>query len=388
MKIAIIGRGTSAIITSLVLLEHGHEIEIFYDPNSPYLRVGESTTPHIGQLLYRVLGISIGELVDKNVASFKNGVKFINWGKGKEFRHYFTAPTLAFHFESQDFNEYLINYLADRNIIKLHAEKVSNKKILENKIIINEKEYDFIVSCVGWNNEGEYKKPFIETVNSAFLYKKNEIRDITFTLHEATEDGWQFGLPFPHENITKYGYLFNRTLSNKDQIYKKLSNNDLKYLEWDQKFSCKLIQNKFEAFNGNKLFFIEPLQALSLYYYYYFAENIASYLKDRNVNSYFEVNRSYQHEMVNYQISLCFHYKYGSIFESDYWKNVLKISNNIFNMFPHYDDNFIIESFDISQRTKKNYLSIGVFGFDDFEIIDCGMKDESMENMLKNIQRY
>ena len=45
MRIAIIGKGTSAIITALRLIQDDHDVEFFYDPEIKPLSVGESTTP-------------------------------------------------------------------------------------------------------------------------------------------------------------------------------------------------------------------------------------------------------------------------------------------------------------------------------------------------------
>ena len=56
MKVAVLGRGTSSIITTLQLLKHNHEVTVFYDPNLPHINVGESTTVPIANLLYDVLG--------------------------------------------------------------------------------------------------------------------------------------------------------------------------------------------------------------------------------------------------------------------------------------------------------------------------------------------
>jgi hypothetical protein len=36
MKIAILGKGTSGIINTLVCLGRGHEVEVYYDPNTPH----------------------------------------------------------------------------------------------------------------------------------------------------------------------------------------------------------------------------------------------------------------------------------------------------------------------------------------------------------------
>ena len=67
MRIAIVGKGTSAIISALVCIKHGYEVDIFFDPNKPPINVGESTTPNIGGLLNEVLDICIGELIDAGI---------------------------------------------------------------------------------------------------------------------------------------------------------------------------------------------------------------------------------------------------------------------------------------------------------------------------------
>ena len=62
MKVAVLGRGTSSIITTLQLLKHNHEVTVFYDPNLPHINVGESTTVPIANLLYDVLGLNTHDL--------------------------------------------------------------------------------------------------------------------------------------------------------------------------------------------------------------------------------------------------------------------------------------------------------------------------------------
>ena len=67
MKIAIIGNGTSAIITALISLQNGHQVEIFFDPNQSPINVGESTTVRIGKIISDSLGICIGSLYDNGI---------------------------------------------------------------------------------------------------------------------------------------------------------------------------------------------------------------------------------------------------------------------------------------------------------------------------------
>ena len=45
MEVAVIGRGTAAIVTSLQLIRYGHKVSIFYDPFLRPINVGESSTP-------------------------------------------------------------------------------------------------------------------------------------------------------------------------------------------------------------------------------------------------------------------------------------------------------------------------------------------------------
>ena len=104
MRIAIIGKGTSAIITALRLIQDDHDVEFFYDPDKKPLSVGESTTPHIQTLIFESLDITIGDLADAGVISYKNGIKYINWGSGESFRHHFHGGEVAFHFESGKLN--------------------------------------------------------------------------------------------------------------------------------------------------------------------------------------------------------------------------------------------------------------------------------------------
>ncbi len=80
MNIAIIGKGTSAIIQALMFIRYGHRVTIFYDSSIPEICVGESTTPLVMNLVQNVCKISIGDMLDDGIVSLKNGIKFINWG--------------------------------------------------------------------------------------------------------------------------------------------------------------------------------------------------------------------------------------------------------------------------------------------------------------------
>lgn len=386
--IAIIGRGTSSIVSAMTCLTYGYNVEIYFDPNSPHLSVGESTTPHLAQLILKTFNITIGELLDNNIVSFKNGIKFINWGVGKEFRHHFQTNLSAFHFESGIFNPFFHDLLKRHGVI-YHEKEVNECKIINDKIFIEERMYDFVISCVGWSDNENYYEPLFETVNCGILYKENCINDPSYTLHIATKHGWQFGLPFPNDNVTKCGYLFNSNIDDEKEVIEELSKQESKIIKWKPRYSKRLIQNKFYGFNGNRLFFLEPLQALSVYYYIKFANKICEYLLDPRHETFEIMNDFYLKNMYEYQISLAWHYNYGSIFDSSFWKNVTNKSDIFLNTNPIYSKDSLIRKYiHDSKYTKNDFLSIGPFDFTDFKMIHNGMSVDDIDKLKLNYEQF
>ncbi len=391
MKIAIIGKGTSSIISTLVCLKYGYKVEIFYDPDSPPINVGESTTPNIGGLLIDVLDITIGELIDEGIVSFKNGIKFINWGKSKNFKHHFSGNATAFHFESQIFNTFIHQKLEEVGV-KYHSKRVTHYGINHDKVFIDDKQYDFVINCAGWCDSGEYVKPIFETVNSAVLYTEDSIDDYSYTLHRATEHGWQFGLPFPDNNITKCGYLFNSKFNTKEEIdeHFRINKKNSKYnvynnFSWTPRYAKKMLRSKYEASNGNRLMFIEPLQALSLYYYELFATYICDFLKNRTLESFESTNHRYYQDMFNYQISLAFHYSYGSKFQSDFWVDIHERANLIMNLNYKFSEESQKSLYNFNKRYRGQEFMVGIFNYKDYEMIHSGMLNLPVSELIEDV---
>jgi hypothetical protein len=375
MKIAILGKGTSSIITALTCILRGHTVEIYYDPNTDYIRVGESTTPHIGGLIYDSLGISVGDLVDCGVASYKNGIKFIDWGNGLPFNHHFANSTIAFHFENTTFNP-LINDVLMQCGVKYIPQRVDNYVVENQKVYIDQNEYDFLISCVGWDSDDEYLKPFFESVNSAILYRQEGVdEDFTHTIHKATEDGWQFGLPFPKSNVTKCGYLFNNKYTTADEVKQKLSAYEIyDEFNWNPKYLKKIIKNDCVASNGNRLFFFEPLQALTLAHTNFFARIICDYLDDRTFKNMVKCNQEYIDYIFSYLHSIACHYRYGSIYNSKFWDDKTNEANEVVKCTPNGDLKMFEENIQIDMKFKDtDYCKVGIFNHMDLKYIHYGM---------------
>lgn len=334
MNVAIIGKGTAAIITSLHLIKNGHDVTVFYDPKTPHINVGESTTAVLGNLIWDTLGITVHDLVDYGICSYKMGIEFVNWGEGKKFHHNFINNAIAFHFETGDFNKFIHKYLEEKNLVTYIPQRVDDIPFLNGKLGIHGLEYDFMINCSGWSNNDEYFDPIFETVNSAVLFKKQYPEyGKQHTLHLATEDGWQFGLPFPEKNIFKCGYLYNSAYTSKDEVLKKLPSDAVVYenYSWKPRYSKKLIKNPLVAYNGNRLFFFEPLQAMTLHYTNEFAIMICDYLSNREQSEFDRINQLYLDYIYSQQICLAYHYQFGSIYDTKFWQDKTKRSKIIMN---------------------------------------------------------
>ena len=80
MKVAVIGRGSGGLITAMNLLTFNMDVDVYYDPETSQLPVGESTTPQFASLIECTLGLTIDDLISLGLASRKKGIEFVDWG--------------------------------------------------------------------------------------------------------------------------------------------------------------------------------------------------------------------------------------------------------------------------------------------------------------------
>jgi hypothetical protein len=291
------------------------------------------------------------DMIKDNLMSEKRGITFINWGNGTPFIHGFGGHppdanngVSSFHFDTVILNKYLNDKLEEKGVI-YHPEKVTSIVDNNDHVLVNDKKYDFVVNCTGWNyNQENSKTPLFNTVNAGYLYRDDNfeldgnIISKDLTIHNATEDGWEFNLPFPKENVVRKGYLFNTNYISPEEVTKKLESRGKKgkILKWNPKRSRLILESNRVAANGNRLFFVEPLQAYSILLYVEFANQICEYIaiKPDNIKrcSY---NLKYERLMISYEQELAFHYQYGSIFkDSKFWQDKTQEARNVMYYHP------------------------------------------------------
>lgn len=374
MKIAIIGKGSSALFTAMVCLNRGHSVDIYFDPEKPNFQIAESTTPIISNLMYDTFGLSIGDMINDGVCSLKMGAKFIKWGKQEEFHHTFHENNISCHFDPEEFNLYVTKLLSNKGV-EFYPKPFDEYYEVNDQIIINDRFYDFMISCAGKTSDDGYYDFGFDTVNYGYIYTKNEVsKDSFYTVHRATEHGWQAELPFPNKNITRCGYFFDDTITSKEEVEKLFENTSGKFSKWKPKYYKKLIQNKYEAYNGNKLLFLEPIHALSLHYYVMFADKICDFLEVKSPDALFSINEFYREKLVDIQLSLAWHYRYGSQYRSNFWDSMQKKAEKVLKLFPQYNQDSMNEKY----FYNKNLINIGCFDSSDYRRVHQGMTGEKL----------
>ena len=379
MEVAVIGRGTAAIVTSLQLIRYGHKVSIFYDPFLKPINVGESSTPIFVNLIEDVLNIKKSKLVDLGIFSDKVGINFVDWGKGNQFYHNFFTGDIAAHFQTEAFNQYIHQLLQERNLIEYYPHKVNDIKFENDKAVLDNKfSFDFVVSCTGWADD-DCDDTIIESVNSVVLFRKNyEQYCKEHTLHLATEDGWQFGIPFPKENIFKCGYLFNNNFISEKEVIDKIDGEYYQSFTWQAKSSKTMIKNDFHATNGNRLFFFEPLEALTLHYFVECGRLICDYLDSRCDINKDRINSLYERAMYENQMTLAYVYHFGTVHDSKYWKHIKKKSIQLLNGSHWGTGDRFERKIEVDKKHNLNpddsLSKIGIFEWQDLSIIHAGMK--------------
>ena len=379
MEVAVIGRGTAAIVTSLQLIRYGHKVSIFYDPFLKPINVGESSTPIFVNLIEDVLNIKKSDLVDLGIFSDKIGINFVDWGKGNQFYHNFFTGDIAAHFQTEAFNQYIHQLLQERNLIEYYPHKVNDIKFENDKAVLDNKfSFDFVVSCTGWADD-DCDDTIIESVNSVVLFRKNyEQYCKEHTLHLATEDGWQFGIPFPKENIFKCGYLFNNNFISEKEVIDKIDGEYYQSFTWQAKSSKTMIKNDFHATNGNRLFFFEPLEALTLHYFVECGRLICDYLDSRCDINKDRINSLYERAMYENQMTLAYVYHFGTVHDSKYWKHIKEKSIQLLNGSHWGTGDRFERKIEVDKKHNLNpddsLSKIGIFEWQDLSIIHSGMK--------------
>ena len=314
MKVAIIGAGNAGCITALHYSYYSRskfEIDIYHNSTeNPIERVGQGTVIGPSGLISTALGFDW----DNNPidATIKTGFMYEGWGnKADKIFHGFTLDTVAMHYVPQK----LSNAVLESGLFN----------VIEKKIKDPEKEIDadIIFDCRGRNNrDKDNYKSIINPLNSVLLYDKMEADPtLTYTKCVATPNGWTFLIP--NIDSVSYGYLYNNTITSKEDATEDfLERFQLPEIDGQFDFDNYIAKNMFVGertiLQGNRLGFVEPMEATSLSFYHYVCRVVwdGIYKKHDKV----VMNNKIRDRMKEIETFILWHYQKGSKYDTPFWR--------------------------------------------------------------------
>jgi len=325
-NIAIVGGGTSGLVTALILRKTYPKlkIDLIESDQIGIVGVGEGSTEHWSNFT-GFCDISISQLIKETDATFKYGIKFDNWnGDGK---HYMHSVSSAFNIESQTNSKFVYSWLianggTPQDIVHEYVGKSLHRKpywsinqfhfntfklneflhkLCERRSIniikaeieyatLNEDgdigglktsdgrtlSYDFYVDSTGFrrlllkNTLGVQWKSYNKylPMNSAIAFPTERTETIpSWTLSKALDSGWLWRIPT--QNRYGNGYVFNDQFMDFDrakQEVERLYGHEIvvaKQIKFDAGMLEQSWKNNCVAI-GLSSSFVEPLEASAI----------------------------------------------------------------------------------------------------------------------------
>lgn len=315
-KIAIIGAGNAACATSFYYYVNGDKdlfepITIYYDSSIPIEKVGQGSELFFSSLISQISGFN---WYDNNPikATRKDGILYENWGNKKDkIFHPFPISQQALHCTPN----LLSKFLLESGLFKIVDKNIINPE--------EEIDADYIFDCRGKNNrDPELYDKLINPLNHVILACKDGFDNtLTYTRCVATPHGWTFVIP-NHDSVS-YGYLFNDTITtieeakqNFIELFDVVPNDDFGFENYIAK-NC--FSGERTILNGNKLCFLEPLEATSIGFYISVAQCSMDYILGK-CSSKDHLNFNIFHRMKDIENFVLWHYQKGSKYNTPFWE--------------------------------------------------------------------
>ncbi len=361
MKVGIIGKGLAGIITALSwkTISPGVEVEIYYDNNIPPVPVGAGSNPNFLELLTAVNRIDPQVQVDWRNNCFdatpKTGILYEGWGTtGVPWFHPFaSASELAMHFDPIKMQDYFLN--------------CGFFKVIEKNIeSYDDLDVDYVYDCAGFPKDYDDYFTIRNPLNKVLLANLSPSNNRSYgslTRTVATPDGWCFHIPLTTR--TSLGYLYNDTITTDEEAEKNFREQfGVEEIEKTLSFKNYCAKNPIidgrVFLNGNKYFFIEPMEAISVGQYYRWAGNTITHLLNPNpyctLDDLILADRQDIYESANF---ILYHYSYGSKYDTPFWDYAKSLKADDFRM-----DAMITKSYD------SNWFGISDIPYGGFHLND------------------
>ena len=329
-KITVVGGGNAGCFTALYCAwmnkQKDFEIELIYDPEIPPERVGQATVLEPPAILWAAIGFNWYK--NNMNATFKTGILYEGWGKvNDKVFHDFPADSLAMHFCP----------------IAMRKSILESKlfKVIEDTVDPKDVDSDYVFDCRGKPDDPSNYDELINPTNACILAKPNFDNKANWSRHVATPDGWSFIIPAAESHSGSMGYCYNSNITSREEAEKNL--NDMFDVEITTNIEYKnyiakepVIDNRI-FLNGNRLFFLEPLESSSTQTYIEMARAVFDYYLQGKVSAV-HVKEDIRRFVQQVQNFVLWHYQFGSKYDTPFWEYAksLTFEDEEFNTFLEY----------------------------------------------------
>lgn len=316
--LTVLGAGVAGLLSA----GHFHkwtpwDIEIIHDPDTPAAAVGEGCTPNVVESLHGSFGFTTDDL-DAIDARVKLGIKKDGWSQ-RQFTHWFHPTIHALHFDASLLREWMLSRLEQSARVTITERAVGDAEDVDSA---------HVMDCRGKPLSFDGYEELSIPVNAAVVANFPPENSDT-TLARVMPNGWLFAIPL--QSRTAYGYIHNSEFVTEDQAVAEMEAElDMpverhRYLPFDNYWKPDSFGRV--TLNGNRSFFVEPLEATSLAC----AELVARYTYDFWCNGSSLEQVEYRHKQLilgNTQF-INLHYSCGSRYKTPFWDYAVETAQEV-----------------------------------------------------------
>lgn len=322
MKISVVGAGNAGCFTALNFAWRTRnnkkiEVELIHDPNKNSERVGQATLPDALLLMHKSMRFDWH--YNKIHATPKAGVLYEGWGNKDKHFHGFPRTQMAMHYCPSEMQKTVL--------------ESGHFKVKEGNVDPRDVDADFVFDCRGKPDNDSQYEDLINPVNSCILAKPNfRTTDALYTRAIATPDGWTFIIPTSENSPAcsgAVGYLYNNKITTKEIAeYNMLEMFDVevtKHVTFKSYVAKNPVEDGRIFKNGNRLFFLEPLESTSLEACLFWTREIIDFFNGAKTHE--QCGDNIRKHLFQCQNFILWHYQLGSKYDTPFWEYAESISH-------------------------------------------------------------
>ena len=243
-----------------------------------------------------------------------------------------------------------------------HVLNSAQFKVTEGQVDPKDVDADYVFDCRGKPRDYSNYEQLINPTNACILAKPNwDTTQAFWSRHVATPNGWTFVIPTHTQSPSHdycVGYCYNSFITSKEDAEKNMLEmfdvEVTKHLNYDNYVSKEVVIDGRIILNGNRLFFLEPLESSSTQSYMEVVLNFGRILQSEGKldNLNYKV-LTYIKQLQNFVL---WHYQFGSKYDTPFWNYAKKLT---------FSDPLFYSKLEKSMKSEWNNIHYNVLAGND-----------------------